>query len=934
MAVVAEELISDLIVRDGKLRSGIRSAQQAYGAGIGSMRNDTKRFESEFNRSSSSVSDGFKRMAGTLAAGVSLAATSQLIDSYTRLQNSLRVAGLEGEKLQSVQNDLLALSTRYGVNIEGLANLYGKAADAGRSFGASEAEVLKLTEATSQSLLITGTRAEQASGAILGLSQALASGTVRAEEFNQINEGGLRPLLQAAAATERFGGDVNKLRAAVLAGTVSSKEFFNAIMAGSAQLEGQAAKATLTLSGAFEALNSSLTVYVGSAASASGVTGALATGIQLLAANLDTIIPALATIAAVIGVRYVAGLAAATAGAVGLRVASLGLAVALNGVGAAAGLAGRSLLAAFGGPVGVAVIALGAGLAYLASSTDDVVEAARQAELQATRTAAAQQIERQATELLAQAKGRERVEQIAATKASRDRAAQALQTAKALQAEARAALVVARAEAQRTFERSAGDTSFLATLGRGLGGAGGAGPTITPGTAQSTNLNRAADKAQAELDRADQAISELEGVVEGLSSAITAAAMAPALAATAADKDKKGRSRAGPRGPSAAEIDERFAREIEQYTQQILSARQSIATSAAEEADLARRSLEVSRRAALAELEANTEYDTARKAQLREYIERLAAVEEETIAVREASRAESERAEVARAEYDVAREALQSAADMAETQAERREIALELIEIGARQRRAELEGLLATQGLTEARRRATQIELDALDASTNLEQNRARRDTENPLERLSRESNLTADQMNEAFQSIQADGLTALSDGITDVIMQTRSLGDVFKSVANQIIADLIRIAVQKAVVGALGNALGGLFGGGDVLSSVKAGGKTVGGRAGGGPVRAGQLYRVNEGQQEFFRPATDGRVVPLSQQAQAARPAASASAGPTIVQLAVAPGEMFVPIVEGISGNVSVRTVQAAAPGLVRAATIETTRRAGRPRT
>ena len=231
MAVVAEELISDLIVRDGKLRTGIRSAQQAYGAGIGSMRNDTRRFESEFNRSSANVADGFKRMAGTLAAGVSLAATSQLIDSYTRLQNSLRVAGLEGERLQSVQNDLLALSTRYGVNIEGLANLYGKATDAGRSFGASEAEVLKLTEATSQSLLITGTRAEQASGAILGLSQALASGTVRAEEFNQINEGGLRPLLQAAAASERFGGDINKLRAAVLAGTVSSQEFFNAILA-------------------------------------------------------------------------------------------------------------------------------------------------------------------------------------------------------------------------------------------------------------------------------------------------------------------------------------------------------------------------------------------------------------------------------------------------------------------------------------------------------------------------------------------------------------------------------------------------------------------------------------------------------------------------------------------------------------------------------
>lgn len=936
MAVVAEELISDLIVRDGKLRSGIRSAQQAYGAGIGSMRNDTKRFESEFNRSSSNVSDGFKRMAGTLAAGVSLAATSQLIDSYTRLQNSLRVAGLEGEKLQSVQNDLLALSTKYGVNIEGLANLYGKASDAGKSFGASQAQILQLTEATSQSLLITGTRAEQASGAILGLSQALASGTVRAEEFNQINEGGLRPLLQAAAATERFGGDVNKLRAAVLDGKLSSQEFFNAIMAGSAQLEGQAAKATLTLSGAFEALNSSLTVYVGSAASANGVTGALAAAIGKLAENLDTIIPALATIAGIIAVRYVSGLITATAASIALRASTTGLTLSLGGLGAAATLAGRSLLAAFGGPVGVAIIALGAGLAYLATSTDEAVEAARQAELQATRTAAAQQIERQATELLAQAKGRERAEQIAATKASRDRAAQALQTAKALQAEARAALVLARAEAQKTYERSAGDTSFLATLGRGLGGAGGAGPTITPGTAQATKLDRAADSAQAELDRADKAISELEGVVEGLSSAITAAATAPALAATGTSATGGRGSRAsggGRSGPSAAEIDERFAREIEQYTQQILTARQSIATSAAEEADLARRSLEVSRRAALAELESNTEYDSARKAQLREYIERLAAVEEETIAVREAARAESERAEVARAEYDVAREALQFASDMADTQAERREIALELIEIGARQRRAELEALKQTEGLSDARRRAVQIELDALGASTTREQNRARRDTENPLEKLSRESNLTADQMNEAFQSIQADGLTALSDGITDVIMQTRSLGDVFKSVANQIIADLIRIAVQKFIVNSLVNVAGSLFGGGGGFGGSSLGGGLAGARAGGGPVRAGQLYRVNEGQQEFFRPATDGRVVPLSQ-AQAARPTSGAGAAPVVVQLAVAPGEMFVPIVEGISGNVAVRTVQATAPGLVRAATNETMRRAGRPRT
>lgn len=937
MAVVAEELISDLIVRDGKLRSGIRSAQQAYGAGIGSMRNDTKRFESEFNRSSSNVSDGFKRMAGTLAAGVSLAATSQLIDSYTRLQNSLRVAGLEGEKLQSVQNDLLALSTRYGVNIEGLANLYGKAADAGRSFGASEAEVLKLTEATSQSLLITGTRAEQASGAILGLSQALASGTVRAEEFNQINEGGLRPLLQAAAATERFGGDVNKLRAAVLDGKLSSQEFFNAIMAGSAQLEGQASKATLTLSGAFEALNSALTVYVGGAASASGVTGALAAGIGALADNLDTIIPALATIVGIIGVRYVASLTAAAAASLALRASSAGLTLSLNGVATAATLASRGLLAAFGGPVGAAVIALGAGLAYLAAQSAEAE--ARLAGLNAEVAAAEAEADRLEAALRKAGVGVDAIE--AASGAAKgtvdalsDSFLRASREAHRLGDEAvAAALKIAQANLVKSQIRQA-------ELREEVGSASSArGASVSrfgylPG--QDKDLQNAETELAGEMRKEAafrrQSLALVEAGRNGVD--VSAESAVRPLGGTTDKPKKPKKGRQGRSGPSQDEIDERFAREIEQYTQQILGARMSIATTAAEEAELARRALEVTRRAALADVEANADYSKAQKDQLREYIERMAAVEEETIAIRQAARAEEERAEVARAEFDAARDALQSAADMADTQKERREIALELIDLEERQRRAMLEGLLATEGLTEARRRAAQIELDALAGSADRDRNRAMRDTENPLEKLSRESNLTADQMNEAFQSIQADGLTALSDGITDVIMQTRSLGDVFKSVANQIIADLIRIAVQKAVVGALVNVASSAFGGGGNPLGSGGGMDLRGFRAGGGPVRAGQLYRVNEGQQEFFRPATDGRVVPLSQQAQAARPAASGSNGPTIVQLAVAPGELFVPMVEGISGDVAIRTVQTAAPSIVRAATNQTMRQAGRPRT
>src|SRR3546814_7689645 len=60
---------------------------------------------------------------------------------------------------------------------------------------------------------------------------------------------------------------------------------------------------------------------------------------------------------------------------------------------------------------------------------------------------------------------------IASMKASYARGEQALQTAKKLQAEARAAIEATRASARKAFEQDAGNTRFLATFGRALGGA-------------------------------------------------------------------------------------------------------------------------------------------------------------------------------------------------------------------------------------------------------------------------------------------------------------------------------------------------------------------------------------------------------------------------------------------------------------------------------
>lgn len=82
--------------------------------------------------------------------------------------------------------------------------------------------------------------------------------------------------------------------------------------------------------------------------------------------------------------------------------------------------------------------------------------------------------------------------------------------------------------------------------------------------------------------------------------------------------------------------------------------------------------------------------------------------------------------------------------------------------------------------------------------------------------------------MDEALRGVAANGLQSIEDGLVDVLNGTASVAGAFKSMASSIVADLIRIIVQKAILSSLGSSFLGipLAEGGPVLK-----------RAGGGPV-------------------------------------------------------------------------------------------------
>lgn len=269
------------------------------------------------------------------------------------------------------------------------------------------------------------------------------------------------------------------------------------------------------------------------------------------------------------------------------------------------------------------------------------------------------------------------------------------------------------------------------------------------------------------------------------------------------------------------------------------------------------------------------------------------------------------------------REQLEMQADMADNATDRLAAEYRLIDLAQEEERARLELILATKATSSAEYAIAEARMAELNRVGADRRDAAARQYETPAQRFMRELNRSSGAINEDLENIAVNGLNSLNDGIADAIMGAENLGDVFKGVANSIIRDLIRIAVQQQIVQPLANSLfggsGGKKGGGGGIFAALG---SLFGRASGGYVAPGQMVRVNEaggaGRVEGWQPAGSGKVIPLGQMnAMAAK--AGNSGGVVTVRLDLS-GDIDARITSR-SADVAVEVVKAAAPSLVNAA-------------
>jgi hypothetical protein len=165
-------------------------------------------------------------------------------------------------------------------------------------------------------------------------------------------------------------------------------------------------------------------------------------------------------------------------------------------------------------------------------------------------------------------------------------------------------------------------------------------------------------------------------------------------------------------------------------------------------------------------------------------------------------------------DFDRRKDILSSQEQLAETASERRKIELQMLDLAYEAKRQALEHIMATSkddaAIEDARR-----DLVNLKTTYGSDRQGVLNQTRGPFEEWAASIPQSAAKINEAFQSIEVDGLNGLSDAISEVIDGTKSLKAAFGDLAKSILSDLIKMTVKMLVFRAVSSIFGSIGGGG-----------------------------------------------------------------------------------------------------------------------
>ena len=229
------------------------------------------------------AASGLKTSMSMLAGAISVSLIIEwgkrfleVADNMTQLQARIARLSTDAKTANETFSTLANIASTTGASLSDTTKLWETLTSSLKEAGATNAQVLNLTDTLQKIGRIGGSSTEEMANALRQFGQSIASGTIRAEEFNSILEQMPELARQIAAG---LGISMGELRARMLDGKLTAEDALNAIQDRTSVVNAEFAKLPRSISQATSSLETSFAKMI---ASINDATGASSTFVSVI----------------------------------------------------------------------------------------------------------------------------------------------------------------------------------------------------------------------------------------------------------------------------------------------------------------------------------------------------------------------------------------------------------------------------------------------------------------------------------------------------------------------------------------------------------------------------------------------------------------------------------------------------------------------------
>lgn len=252
----------------------------------------------EMQRSVDQATGAMRSLIGILGFTLGVREVIQYSDSWRSVNNQLRMVTDSERDLISVRDRLLQSSLATNSELSDTVNLYSEMYRATRELETSSNDVAVAVDTVNNLFLAGGKNAAETAGAVRQLTQGLASGTLRGDEFNSVAEGAPR-ILDALA--ESLGMARGSLRDFAAEGGITSEILIDALLDYSDEAQQMADQTDRTFGQHMVNARTNVTAFIGEMTAADTAVAELGQGIEFLSENLEELTPIVGAAAVALG---------------------------------------------------------------------------------------------------------------------------------------------------------------------------------------------------------------------------------------------------------------------------------------------------------------------------------------------------------------------------------------------------------------------------------------------------------------------------------------------------------------------------------------------------------------------------------------------------------------------------------------------------------